>query len=90
MTTEGAGYCWGTNSSGELGDGAPGWQLVRLDPVLVIGGLTWTSIDAGYDHTCGVTTTGEAYCWGYNSNNQLLGDGTTTNRYVPTKVGGSW
>ena len=29
-----------------------------------------TSISAGYIHTCAVTTTGTARCWGYNGNGQ--------------------
>ncbi len=40
-------------------------------------------------HTCGVTTGGEAYCWGLNSDGQL-GDGTGTNRSVPVKVTIPW
>ena len=39
----------------------------------------------GYNHTCGVTTSGDAYCWGKNSFGQL-GDGTTTDRLTPTPV----
>jgi len=35
--------------------------------------------------TCGLTTGGAAYCWGSNENSEL-GDGTTTNRLVPTRV----
>ena len=38
-------------------------------------------------HTCAVTRRGEAYCWGGNSDGQL-GDGTTTDRRVPTLVAG--
>jgi serine/threonine-protein kinase len=41
------------------------------------------------DLTCGVTTEGEAYCWGWNDNGEL-GDGTTTDRSVPTKVSDPW
>ena len=27
------------------------------------------SISAGTDHSCGVTTTGQGLCWGYNDSN---------------------
>ncbi len=37
------------------------------------------------DHTCGLDLAGHAYCWGSNWRGQL-GDGTTTNRPVPTPV----
>jgi len=34
-----------------------------------------------------VTTSGPTYCWGWNGSGEL-GDGTTTNRLVPTVVAG--
>ena len=43
---------------------------------------------AGGEHTCAVKTNGRLYCWGYNGDGQL-GDGTTTNRTVPTQVSGA-
>ena len=72
--------CSATN--GQLGDGT---YTQRLTPVAVHGGLVFSSLTAGYVHTCGLTTGGAAYCWGYNAYGQL-GDGTTTNRSVPTRV----
>jgi len=49
------------------------------------GGVTWVSIAAGNDHTCGLTSGGAAYCWGLNGDGQL-GDNTTTQRLTPVAV----
>ena len=35
-----------------------------IDPVLVDWPDSFTQISAGNNHTCGVTTAGEAHCWG--------------------------
>jgi alpha-tubulin suppressor-like RCC1 family protein len=44
------------------------------------------TISAGALHTCGLTPTGKAYCWGLNNEGQL-GDATHTNSAVPVEVG---
>jgi len=78
-------YCWGDDSSGQLGNGSTTSQLT---PTPVAGGLAFASLTAGELSTCGLTTTGAAYCWGENDSGQL-GDGTTTtNRLTPTAVSG--
>ena len=64
------GYCWGLNIRGALGDG-DAFQSRRLTPGPVSGGLRWRQIAAGTDHTCGITTTNVAYCWGSDSVGQL-------------------
>ena len=75
LAAGGSAYCWGDNQYGELGDGdTTGY---RLTPVPVAGGLTFTSISAGFDVTCGLTSTGAALCWGVNALG-LLGNGTTS------------
>src|SRR4029077_3180551 len=43
---------------------------------------------AGYDHTCGLSSAGVAYCWGANSQGQL-GTGDVTPRSAPAPVAGS-
>jgi hypothetical protein len=86
VTSVGAAYCWGENDTGQLGDGT---QTFRYTPVAVKGGLTFLSLgDGGAQfHTCGLTSGGAAYCWGYNSSGEL-GDGTTTQRLTPVAVAG--
>jgi alpha-tubulin suppressor-like RCC1 family protein len=83
LTVAGQAYCWGWNSNGQLGDNT---TTQRLTPVAVQqGGVTFTSITAGSQHTCGLTGAGAAYCWGYNAYGQL-GDNTTTQRLTPVAV----
>ena len=45
------------------------------------------SAGAGSIHTCGLTVTGNAYCWGFNDFGQL-GDGSTTGSLTPVLVSG--
>jgi len=82
VTPAGAGYCWGYNASGGVGDGTLEHRAV---PTPVAGGLTFKSISAGTGISCGITTTSAVYCWGDNSNGDL-GDGTTTSRPTPGPV----
>jgi len=74
VTKTGAGYCWGSNGYGVLGNGTTTDSPV---PVAVAGGLTFASITAGVYHTCGLTTNGAAYCWG-NAGSGQLGTGLTS------------
>ena len=83
LASDGKAYCWGLNSSRQLGDGT---TTYRTTPVLVQNGAgpgTYTSISAGQRHTCAVGTDGKAYCWGQGG---YLGDGTTTSSSVPVLV----
>jgi hypothetical protein len=87
LDASGTAYCWGLDDQGELGDGTFAQQL-RLSPVRVSGGLTFTSLSVGGQHTCGLTSNGALYCWGRNYDREL-GDGTALKRAVPTLVAGS-
>lgn len=83
VTAAGIAICWGHNQSAQLGDGTRAED--RETPVAVLGGLTFTAVSSGGEHTCGVTAIDEIYCWGDNTSGQL-GDGTTTDRLTPTPV----
>ena len=85
LTSVGGVRCWGGNEQGELGDGT---RTSTATPVDVVGlGSAVASISAGVWHTCAVTATGRALCWGDNSFGQL-GDGTKTDRVLPGDVSG--
>jgi alpha-tubulin suppressor-like RCC1 family protein len=85
LVSGGAAYCWGYNGSGRLGNGSVAFSST---PAPVSGGLSFSSISAGQNGvTCGVTTAGAAYCWGYNGDGEI-GDGTTNNSSVPVAVAG--
>lgn len=84
-TATGGASCWGSNASGEVGDGT---TTQRLAPTAVTGLSTGVlSITAGASHTCARMANGDVKCWGRNEEGQL-GDGTTTPHAVPTSVNG--
>ena len=98
ITTTGIAYAWGTNfdyysyeGGGQLGDDT---TTDRSTPVAVCGGLTFSQVSAGFNHSLGITTTGIAYAWGTNfdyfdyAGGGQLGDNTTTNRSTPVAVCG--
>lgn len=79
-------YCWGLNSSGQIGDNT---KTTRTTPVAVyeesgaLQNATVAAIAGGANRGCAIANQ-KAYCWGLNSDGQI-GDGTTTNRLKPTE-----
>jgi len=77
--------CWGENTKGQLGDGTTTDRPVAgavgtADPLV--------QISAGSSrHSCGLTATGRAVCWGQNTRG-TIGDGTTADRPSPVDVVG--
>lgn len=87
LDSDGKAYCWGANSSGQLGDGSSTTRTipVAVDVSGVLAGKVLSSISAGSSYTCAVDSDGKAYCWGSNGTRQL-GDGSNTQRNSPVAV----
>jgi len=85
VRTDGSLWAWGLNEWSQLGDGTVSASLV---PFRVAGGPEqgWASVSAGREHTMAVGNDGSLWAWGRNLAGHL-GDGTTTNRHVPTRIG---
>jgi alpha-tubulin suppressor-like RCC1 family protein len=78
-------YCWGSDSSGQLGNNNAKTNVNT--PASVSNLTSVTDISAGGSHTCAVNS-GQAYCWGENSDGQL-GLGTTADATTPAAVSAS-
>ena len=84
LTTTGQAYCWGLNNQGQLGNNSTTNSRIPV-AVQMPAGVSFQSITAGSLHTCALTTTGQAYCWGLNNQGQL-GNNSTTNSRIPVAV----
>ncbi|HEX4560671.1 MAG TPA: hypothetical protein VH113_02465, partial [Gemmatimonadales bacterium] len=86
-TAAGAAWCWGNNTQGQVGsDDSTNFEINQ--PTAVAGGLVFSSVSAGGNHSCGLTNAGAAYCWGLNSNGQLGNGGVGAIVRHPVPVSG--
>jgi large repetitive protein len=85
VTSTGAALCWGRNDFGQLGIG----NTTNTSAPAPVFGLTSgvAAIAAGYHHSCAVTSTAAAQCWGFNLNGQLA-SGSTSSSLSPTEAVG--
>ncbi|MEU8543496.1 Ig-like domain repeat protein, partial [Streptomyces sp. NPDC048717] len=85
LASDGRVLGWGTNDSGQTGDGTT--VDPRTTPVFTLlpDGVTATAIAAGFSHALALTSEGRVLAWGYNGSGQL-GDGTTTSHSTPVEV----
>jgi alpha-tubulin suppressor-like RCC1 family protein len=81
LTSIGELFCWGDDSSGQLGDGSAPHAFGQAVPALHDA----VQVDAGKAHTCALDVRGAAHCWGDDSAGQL-GDGGRTDRDAAVTV----
>lgn len=84
IKTDGTLWALGFNAEGELGQGSTGKPVGNF--VQVGTDKDWVSASAGGSFTLARKADGSLWAWGLNSNGQL-GDGTTSNKNIPTQVG---
>lgn len=84
LSAVGSAFCFGTNSSGQLGTGD---RVARTDMTAVNANASFLSVSAGFDYTCAVSSDARAYCWGSGVKGRL-GTGLTTTFESPVAVVG--
>ena len=79
-------WCWGWNNNGVFGDGT---ETSSATPEPAASGLRLESVSVASDAgaTCGITTIGDAFCWGKG----VLGDGSDEQVSAsPVRVAGGY
>lgn len=83
LTEQGRVFCWGSNASGQLGNGTTEPANVPVEVVAL--GRNVRAIAVGGSHSCAIDARGRVFCWGSNSEGQL-GTGDTSQRTEPARV----
>ena len=82
ILSDGSLVCWGSNTSGQIGDGT----LVNRSQPTPVPGLTGvTEVAGGLSHTCALSDAGLS-CWGSNSQGQLGIDTGTSATPITTPM----
>lgn len=96
----GAAYCWGYNSTGQLGNNSTTAMVYPVAVQTTAMSATVTAVSAGYSHSCAVAD-GQVYCWGDGTYTELgngggqslvpvLAAGTLSSRTVTAVSAGSY
>lgn len=80
-------YCWGRNSSGQIGNGSVSQASVptAVSTSGALSGKTIKSSFIGYERSCALDSDSNLYCWGDNSYG-VFGDGSSAPSNVPVSI----
>jgi alpha-tubulin suppressor-like RCC1 family protein len=86
IKADGTLWGWGSNASGELGDGT---TTLRKTPQLISATTDWVSVSAGSAFTLALRHDGTLWAWGSRANGRLGVTTNSTSSYLnqPTQVG---
>lgn len=93
VTLAGAGYCWGVNHDGRIGNNTQ--TSVEVSPVQTgepnasSFGHSFRSMGVSRNHTCGLTLGDRIYCWGYGRDGQLGNGANLDVSKIPVEVSGN-
>lgn len=80
-------WTWGNGSLGQLANGQNGAANKASTPIQAVGGHSFVDIAAGLLCAYGIKSDGTIWGWGDNTTVPgILGDGSLTNKSVPTQV----
>jgi len=85
LKSDGNVWGWGSNASGQLGNGVVGTISTIPVHTATIAGVT--AVAAGYSHSLALQGNGTVWSWGANGSGQL-GNGSTTASATPVPVSG--
>jgi len=84
LADDGTVWCWGRNTTGELGNGTMSSSSV---PVRAELSGTAVQLAVGHSHSCARLADGTVSCWGNNANGRLgIGDSSVSSASRPRRV----
>ena len=87
LSTNDVAYCWGSNRFGQLG--RPIERVATPTPVNGLTGVGTLALGPNSSHTCALTGTGSAFCWG-NNNDAELGNNSTQPASAGSRLSLRW
>ena len=85
LKTDGTLWGWGSNTSGQLGQGASSTPVTA--PVQIGTDTDWVDVSVGAAHVLAIKSNGTMWSWGNNVRGQVGSGSTGGNFFTPTQIG---